>query len=80
MPLAKMRSMGAGVGLAGHRLVQVVEAAPDQNSRSKARRCGCGCFRPKSLPKMTVQLASDADQQAGHHQLHDEARVQHELE
>ena len=59
MPLAKMRSSGAVTVLAPLALCRSFRLRPDQNSRSKSSLPWRTRFRPKNLPKITVQLASD---------------------
>jgi hypothetical protein len=59
MPLAKMRSIGAVCGFWPTAVFSSVRLRPDQNSRSKSSLLPRTFFRPKSLPKMTVQLTSE---------------------
>ena len=59
MPLAKMRSSGAVCGLLALACCSSLRLRPDQKSRSKSSLPWRTRFRPKTLPKITVQLASD---------------------
>ena len=59
MPLAKMRSMAAVSGFFSTASCNSVRLRPDQNSRSNSSLLRRTRFRPKSLPKITVQLTNE---------------------
>ena len=59
MPDAKMRSIGAASCLCPAALCSSLRLVPDQNSRSKSSLSLRTRFSPNSLPKITVQLASE---------------------
>ncbi len=59
MPLAKMRSIGALLAFWPTAVLSSVRLRPLQNSRSKSSLLLRVRRRPKSLPKITVQLASE---------------------